>query len=81
MNNEKLHERIEDNLKSEIYEKVKKLYKPDLFYIGGVNLEEIQEEFSDINKDIIRNLLDELVFCDGKLIRIDGNTWFAYWPK
>ena len=81
MNNEKLHERTEDELKSEIYEKVKKLYEPDLFYIDGVDLEEMQEEFSDINKDVIRNLLNELVFCDKKLIIVDRGIITEYIPK
>jgi hypothetical protein len=82
MNDEKLHERTEDKLKSEIYERIKKLYSYDcdLFYYTGVDLERIQEEFSDENKDVIRNLLDELAFCDEKLIKVDQGAFIEYIP-
>ena len=78
---EKSHDRTEDELKSEICEKVKKLYKPVLYYMGGVDLGKIQEEFSDINKDVILNLLNELVFYDKKLIILDRGIITEYIPK
>ena len=81
MNNEKLYDRTENNLKSEIHEKVKKLYKPILYYMGGVDLGKIQEEFFGINKDVIRNLLNELVYCDKKLTVLDRGTITDYIPK
>ena len=81
MNDEKLHERIEDNLKSEICERVKKLYKPSLFYVDGVSFEEIRRGFSDINRNVICDLLNELVFCDKKLIIVDRDITTEYIPR
>ena len=76
-----MDERTEDKLKSEIYEKVREFCKPDSFFVKGIALEEIKGEFSDIDGDIICDLLNELVFRDEKLIILDRGIITEYIPR
>ena len=80
MSDEKLHERTEDELKSEICETVKELLEYELFdyvYEGH-----IVEELPSIDEDTIIELLNKLVYCDDKLVkRIDMFGSPVYMPR
>ena len=76
----RLTKKTRDYLKSKICDVVEKLSAEDKF-CDYAYLEQVVKKFPNINEKTLIKLLNELVFCDGKLVRIDGDSWFAYMPK
>jgi len=80
---EKLHGRTEDELKSEIYEVVRRLSEDygTLNYLNiEVSLEEVKHELPSIDEGTIIDLLNKLTFCDKKLVMIDNRYTYSYLP-
>jgi len=78
---EKLHEKTEDKLKSEIYEIVKKLSATGESS-GYVHTGRIKRELPDIDEDTLMKLLDELVDSDKRLSILKiGSSFSFYMPS
>ena len=79
---EKSYEKSEDELKSKIYEAVKKLSSLNEGFVGYVHIGEIKRELPNLDDDTLTRLLDELVCPDNRLVTLEiGNSFTFYIPK
>ena len=76
---EKLYEKTEDELKSEIYETVIKLTADEEYPFATTS--EIRKEFPDLDKYFMIKLLGKLVDCDKKLNILELGIEDYYYPR